>query len=204
VAKLNPAGSSLIYSTFLGGNEGDAGLGITADSAGNAYLVGATGSTNFPTAHPLQAALGEEIDAFVAKLNPTGSALIYSTYLGSAGEEIGNAIAIDTAGNAYVTGTTTSTSFPAVDALQSSLNGVRDAFEAKLNAAGTALIYSTYLGGCDLEYGYGIAVDATGDAYVTGRTFSPSFPTTGVVQPAFGGTFNHSLGGTADACGQDF
>src|SRR4029077_1139456 len=116
-------------------------------------------------------------DVFVAKLNSAGSALVYSTYLGGSDNDIGNRIAVDALGNAYVTGTTSSSDFPTVNALYPALRGVADAFVAKLSPSGSALIYSTYLGGSDSESGYAIAVDSSGNAYVTGQTASTDFPT---------------------------
>src|SRR5262249_29076813 len=127
-------------------------------------------------------------DTFVAKLNATGSALIYSTYLGGSGSDdppvMGNCIAVDGFGNAYVTGVTYSTDFPTVNPRQAALKGSGDAFVAKLNAVGE-FIYSTYLGGSDFDGGSGIAVDESGDAYVTGQTASTDFPRVAPLQPAF-------------------
>jgi uncharacterized protein (TIGR03437 family) len=189
VAKLNAAGSALVYSTYLGGNWYDDVYGIAVDAAGNAYVTGHTGSTNFPTRNPLQAANRGLDDVFVAKLNATGSALVYSTYLGGSADDGGHGIAVDAAGNAYVAGSTLSTNFPTAGALQAAAAGgtcswsvCSDAFVAKLNAAGSALVYSTYLGGKGDEYGQGIALDAAGNAYVTGYTSSPNFPTVSPVQ----------------------
>jgi hypothetical protein len=188
VAKLNAAGSALIYSTYLGGSSGEAGNGIAVDTAGNAYVMGGTASRNFPTANPLQAAFGGGIsDAFVAKLNAAGSALIYSTYLGGRSGDNGFHNAVDSAGNAYVTGPTNSTDFPTANPVQTAFGGRSDAFVAKLNPTGSRLIYSTYLGGRSDDSGNGIAVDAAGNAYVTGNTSSTNFPTANPVQAAFGG-----------------
>ena len=131
VAKLNASGSALIYSTYLGGTGGDAGLGIAVDSSGNAYVAGRTGSTDFPTANPIQSKYGGgTFDAFVAKLNASGSALLYSTYLGGNSEDDGNGIAVDAAGSAYVAGLTTSTDFPTANPLQSKNAGSSDVFVA--------------------------------------------------------------------------
>jgi len=189
VAKLNAAGSALVYSTYLGGTSTDIGKGIAVDGAGNAYVTGSTYSTNFPTANALQAAYGGIEDAFVAKLNASGTALVYSTYLGGSSGDEGNGIAVDGAGNAYVTGRTRSANFPTANALQPAIGGIEDAFVAKLNASGTALVYSTYLGGSKGADGYGIAADGAGNAYVTGSTESDNFPTTpGAFQPAFVGS----------------
>jgi len=181
VAELNPTGSALVYSTYLGGSDFDMAVGIAVDSSGNAYVTGWTQSTDFPTVNPLQTSNDGNGDAFVAKLNPAGSALVYSTYLGGSGSDQGTGIAADTAGNAYVTGGTSSTDFPTFNPLQgacaSCANGPSDAFVAELNAAGSALVYSTYLGGSGGDQGLGIAVDAAGNAYVTGTTSSTDFPT---------------------------
>jgi Bacterial Ig-like domain (group 3)/Beta-propeller repeat len=181
VTKINAAGSALVYSTHLGGNGSDAGNGIAVDSAGNAYVIGVTTSTNFPTMNPLQAAnAGGQYgyDAFVARINPAGSALVYSTYLGGSGDDSGSSIAVDSAGNAYVTGDTESADFPTMNPLQPAKSGGYDAFVARLNPAGSALVYSTYLGGSGGDSGSGIAVDSAGNAYVTGYTESADFPVT--------------------------
>jgi len=187
VAKLNPLGSALVYSTYLGGSGNDSGSGIAVDSSGNAYVTGDTSSTNFPTASPLQATLEGTQDAFVAKLNAAGSALVYSTYVGGSGSDVGRRIAVDSSGNAYITGYTASTNFPTASPLQGTYGGGDDAFVAKLNAAGSALVYSTYLGGSANDYGYGIAVDSSGSAYVTGYTYSTNFPTVSPLQETYGG-----------------
>ncbi|MDA2929354.1 SBBP repeat-containing protein [Acidobacteria bacterium AH-259-O06] len=189
VAKLNPTGSALVYSTRLGGSEEDFAWGIGIDGAGNAYVTGATFSSDFPTANPLQPAFGGDIDAFVTKLDATGSALVYSTYLGGSGREnlseikegfiSAGDIAVDADGNAYVTGFTESIDFPTANPLQATCVGVFgcfDAFVAKLNPTGSALVYSTYLGGSFDDNGSGIAVDADGNAYVTGFTDSTDCP----------------------------
>src|SRR5205814_2345623 len=182
--KLNPTGSQLVYSTYLGGNGFDEGFGIAVDAADNAYVIGLTSSTDFPTANPLQPALGGVDDVFVAKLNPTGSALLYSTYLGGSGFDEGFDIAVDTAGNAYVTGQTGSSNFPTANPLQPTFGGgFSDAFIAKLNPAGSILVYSSYLGGNDHDGGLGVAVDAAGNAYVVGETQSTNFPTKNPLQP---------------------
>jgi beta-propeller repeat-containing protein len=179
---------TLFYSTYLGGSGRQESYDIAVDSVGNAYVTGFTSSTDFPTANPLQGNNGGGQDAFVTKLNAAGAALVYSTYLGGNGLDIGQGIAVDAAGNAYVTGQTTSSNFPRENPFQSSFSGFIDAFVTKLNAAGDALVYSTYLGGGSLDTGQGIAVDSAGNAYVTGFTISPNFPTTpGSIQTAFGG-----------------
>jgi len=177
VAKLSAAGSSLVYSTFLGGGATDYGRAIAVDGAGTAYVTGATGSTNFPTASPRQASSGGGSDAFVARLNAAGSALTWSTYLGGSGDDYGQGIAIDGAGSAFVTGRAGSTDFPTASPVQASAGGGSfDAFVSKLNAAGSALTWSTYLGGSGDDEGLAIAVDASGNAWITGDTSSSNFP----------------------------
>ena len=190
VAKLTADGSALVYATYLGGSGGDTGSGIAVDATGNVYVTGTTGSVDFPTANALQPHYGGgDGDAFVAKLATDGSALLYYTYLGGSGTERGNGLGVDAAGNAYVTGATQSPDFPIANALQSVLrsSGNYNAFVAKLSADGTALVYSTYLGGSNLDRGLGIAVDGAGNAYVTGLALSLDFPTVKALQPACGG-----------------
>jgi len=182
VLELNTAGSGLVYGTFLGGSGADIAYGIAVDSAGNAYVTGQTKSTDFPvTSGAFQTASHEAICGFVTKVNPTGTALSYSTYLGgSGGNDHGNAIAVDSYGDAYVTGEAHSSDFPITpDAIQTTIGGgYSDVFVTKLEASGAALLYSTFLGGSNSDYGYGIAVDAQGNAYVTGQTSSTQFPVT--------------------------
>jgi hypothetical protein len=191
VTKFSPAGTTLVYSTYLGGSGLDEAFGISVDTSGNAYVTGKTASTDFPTVNAFQPAYGGgNADAFVAKLNPAGSALVYSTYLGGSGSE-GNLsrIAIDSSGNAYIVGSTDSTNFPTANAIQSARAGPGDnAFITKLNAVGKGLIYSTYLGGNSLNLGFGIAVDASGTAYVAGQTWSGTFPTMNPYQGSLRGT----------------
>lgn len=181
VMKISADGSTLIYSTYLGGNLEDYAAGIAVDSAGNAYVAGTTDSTDFPvTAGAYQPApVGSSQDVFLAKLNPDGSALIYSTYLGGTGADGSTHLAIDSSGNAYITGATLSPDFPVTSgAFQTVLHGIQDAFVTKVNASGSALVYSTFLGGSLDDYGYRIAVDSTGAAYVAGVTASRNFPVT--------------------------
>ena len=177
----------LIYSTYLGGSFSDRSFGIAVDASGNAYVTGDTSSSDFPTASPVQASNVGSGDAFVTKLNAAGNALVYSTYLGGSSRDNGNGIAVDVSGNAYVTGRTDSANFPTASPIQAARNGSNDAFVTKLNAAGNALVYSTYLGGTGFEAGFGIAVDASGNAYVAGETGSSDFPTANAIQPAYGG-----------------
>ncbi len=188
VTKINTAGSALVYSTYLGGSGSDQGNGIAVDGSGNAYVTGSTMSTGFPTASPLQASSGGGQDAFLTKVNAAGTALVYSTYLGGNGQDRGNGIVVDNSGAAFVTGYTASTNFPAASALQSGFGGASDAFVTKVNAAGTALVYSTYLGRNGVDYGNAIAVDSSGAAYVTGSTNSNNFPTANALQASDGGS----------------
>ncbi len=194
VAKLNAAGSALVYSTYLGGSSTDQVNGIAIDPSLNAYVTGFTASTDFPTLNPFQPMLPvESYSAFVTKYGPTGT-VVYSTYLGGrADTQGGSAIAVDSAGDAYVTGYTDSGSFPIVNPIQSRGNvDYPDAFVTEFNPDGSALIYSTYLGGSLSDYGTGIAVDATGSAYITGGTGSTNFPVTA-------GAFQTTEGGLTDA-----
>src|SRR5216684_1928737 len=191
VAALDPNGGTLLYSTYLGGSDADFGYGIAMDSVGNAYVTGQTLSTDFPTSNPLQPTNHGGADAFVAALDPTGATLVYSTYLGGIFNDVGRGIAVDSAGNAYVTGFTASTDFPTSNPLQPTNHGGLDAFVAALDPTGQTLLYSTYLGGSGGDYAQGIAVDSVGDAYVTGYTGSTNFPTSNPLQPT-----NH---GGADA-----
>jgi hypothetical protein len=187
VSKLNAAGSALVYSTYLGGSGDDLGNAIAVDSSGSAYVTGETTSTNFPTATPLQAANAGSNDAFVAKLNASGSMLVYSTYLGGSGTDDATGIAVDGQKNVYVTGSTSSTDFPTANPLQMTSGGEYDAFVASLNPAGSALVYSTYLGGSAYDEASSIAVDASGNAYIAGYTTSPDFPTASPLQASLDG-----------------
>jgi hypothetical protein len=187
VAEFNATGSALVYSTFLGGSTSyvdDQGNGIAVDSAGNAYVAGATDATDFPLMNAFQTTnhnpnpYYSNGTGFVTKLNPTGSALIFSTYLGGSGYSSANGIAVDASGEAFVTGAAHSSDFPTTPgAFQTTLSS--GAFVTKFNAAGTGLVYSTLLGGGtsgSFDDAHAIAVDASGDAYVTGGTYSASFP----------------------------
>lgn len=187
ITQVNSTGSAFIYSTYLGGSRNEVGRDIAVDAAGNAYVTGVTSSSDFPTMNPLQPTNGGGSDPFLAKLNATGSALVFSTYLGGSVSDEGFGVAVDAAGSVYVTGQTLSTDFPTEDPIQVSNGGLRDAFVTKLNPAGNAREFSTYLGGSDVEFGHGIAVDAAGSIYVAGETVSADFPTVNPLQPAFGG-----------------
>jgi hypothetical protein len=199
ITELNPSGSALVYSTYLGGAGINQGNAIVLDSAGDAYVMGYTGSIDFPvTKGAFQTTLAKNDDVFVTELNPEGSALIYSTYLGGNAKDIGYGIALDSSGDAYVTGFTQSTDFPTTSgAFQRVLEGPSAAFVTKLNSTGSALIYSTYLGGnttvttpCE-ACGTSIAIDSEGDAYVCGLTAEANFPVTpGAFQTTFLGHSN--------------
>jgi hypothetical protein len=185
IAKLNPEGTALVYSTYINGASGN---GIAVDLAGNAYVTGEASTPNFPTTPGAFQTAPYGFDTFVTKLNATGSALVYSARFGGNFDDFGRAIALDAAGNAYITGWTvcraTTCTFPTVNAVQPNYGGgYQDAFVTKINSVGSALIYSTYLGGGtiingDNDWGEGIAVDSAGSAYVTGYTYSPDFPVT--------------------------
>ncbi len=204
VAKLNPQGTGLVYSTYLGGTGDDEGVRIAVDSSGQAYVAGFTDSIDFPTAGPVQGSNGGGAcgttayptpcyDAFVAKLTASGSNLVYSTYLGGTGDDFASSIAADSNGSAYVGGLTSASNFPVTyGTLQTSYGGGPfDGFVAKINPTGSSLIYSTYLGGSQEDHVNGIALDASGDAYLTGQTNSSNFPVQGGFQPQY----------TAASCG---
>src|SRR5215213_1154245 len=176
----------LVYSTFLGGSGQDSGNSIAVDASGNVYIAGQTSSLNFPTSSPIQATNGTAPDAFVAKLNANGSALVYLL-------ELGNGIALDASGNAYVTGSTNSNDFPTANALQpnrADTLSTTDAFLTKLNASGSAFIYSTSLGGEFIDSGSAVVVDTNGNAYVCGSTGSQSFPVVNAFQSHNASFFN--------------
>jgi Abnormal spindle-like microcephaly-assoc'd, ASPM-SPD-2-Hydin/Beta-propeller repeat len=193
---IDPA---LSYSTYLGGQGAESGLAIAVDSSGDTYVTGYTSSVDFPTVGGTQAASGGAEDVFVTKFSSTGTALVYSTYVGGIGNDVGGGLAIDSSGNAYVSGRTESPDFPttpgAYDRIcgtDGNCNSTGDAFVLKLNATGSALLYSTYLGGSMDECGFAvcpITIDSAGNAYITGDTSSPDFPTT--------------VGGFQTKCGTD-
>jgi len=195
VTKLNPTGTAVVYSTYLSGTDsfGSFASGIAIDSNGNAYVTGQTYSNDFPTTEGafqrvMQIPGSNFGNSFVTKLNPTGSALVYSTYLGGGGGKPGfgdsaTGIAIDSSGNAYITGNAYSTNFPTTPGAVQRVNNAAvnqnsNPFVTKLNSTGTALLYSTYLGGSTFDFVFGIAIDGSGSAYIAGATNSPNFPTT--------------------------
>ncbi len=187
VVKLNPSGSNIIYSTYLGGSGADIAYAVATDALGNAYVTGLTNSPNFPLSSALQSALGGGQDAFVSKLDATGTLLTYSTYLGGSGDDYARGIAVSNLGNAYLVGITFSPNFPKVAALQATLKGSQDAFVSELAPSGASLVYSTFLGGDATEYGNAIALDSAGAAYLVGSTTSSNFPTVNARQPSHGG-----------------
>ncbi len=205
VSVLSADGSALLYSTYLGGNLADDARGVALGVGGDVYVVGSTRSPDFPTRKPLQPSLSGDVDIFVTKLNVTRSELVYSTYLGGVREQGASAIAVDSLGSAYVTGYTFSPDFLAVDSLSPYRGGqgCTNIFVSKFRPSGDSLEYSTYLGPpgppttdaegrCRSQEGPGVqlAVDALGNAYVTGGTSSTDFPTVDPLQPAFAGAFD--------------
>jgi uncharacterized repeat protein (TIGR01451 family) len=200
VVKLNPAGSALVYSTYLGGSNSEQGRAI-AVRAGSGYVTGLTTSQDFPLVNSFKSTLATfDTDAFVSKLSSSGSSLDFSSYLGGSGTDQGLGIAVDPSGGVYVTGVTISSDFPTLAAPQPGLSAGNDAFVTKLNSTGTAIVYSTYLGGIGADQGNAIAVDALGNAYVIGTTASVDFPTVKPFQPTLKGTdaFVVKLGVQAD------
>lgn len=220
VTKVNSAGTDLVYSTYLGDVGEDFGYGIAVGGDGCAYVTGVAGSEYFPTTPGAYDISYNSIeDAFVTKLNSTGTGLIYSTYLGGFGEDHGYGIAVDGDGCAYVTGKTRAEDFPTTPGAYDTSCNIQDVFVTKLNSSGTDLIYSTFLGGsADGECGYAIAFDESGNAYVTGVTPFPDFPTTpGAYDTIHNGLndvfvtklnstgtdliYSTYLGGSSDECG---
>jgi hypothetical protein len=192
VSRLNAAGSQLIYSTYIGGASLDQGRSIAVDTSGNAYIAGYTYSSNFPTTPgAFDRVFAAPEDAFVSKINPSGTAFVYSTFLGGNFDDQGFGVAIDPNGNAYVIGNTGSSSFPTTPgAFDTTFNGITDVFVSKLNAAGSQLVYSTFIGGNRDDQGRAITIDPSGNAYVTGWTVSTDYPTTA---DAYDRTYNGGL-----------
>ena len=193
ISKLNNNLSQLLYSTYIGGNGDDRAFGLDVDQAGNVYVTGFTSSANFPTINAMQGTFGGIRDAFALKLDGSGT-LVYSTYIGRSGDDRGHALEADSSGNVFIAGLTSSTTFPMVNAFQSTFGGnPADAFVLQLNASGSALLYSTYLGGpASAQPVFGelvneIRFDNSGSVYVTGFTETSSFPTKNALQSSFGG-----------------
>src|ERR1017187_954332 len=190
VVKLNASGS-VVYSTLLGSSGSDLGLGIAVDGPGNAYITGQTTGSFPATAGAFQTTPRGNMQCYVAKLNSTASALVYSTLLGGSNQDMCRGIAVDGSGNAYVAGVTYSADFPVQGALQSALKGAADAFVAKINPSGSALVYSTFLGGSSFDEANAIAVDASGAVYIAGDTLSWDFPvSSGAYQTALKGGYD--------------
>jgi hypothetical protein len=192
MAKLSADGSTLMYSTYLGGSENDAITGIAVDSNDNIYVTGGTKSDDFPvTEGAFSEVSSGDTDAFVIKIDPRqpgGLAFIYGTYLGGQFTDRGNGIAVDASGNAYVVGRTASSDFPVLNAYQGANGGGgADVFFTKLNSTGTALLYSTFLGGRNFDFANGVALDSAGRAYIVGETSSTDFPTLNGFQTSLGG-----------------
>ena len=185
--KLNATGNGLVYSTYIGGSDWDLGESVIVDSTGNVYVTGSTESLDFPTANPFDGSHNGNKDCFVFKLNAFGDGLIYSTFVGGSEMDWAYAIAIDSEGSAYVTGSTRSSDFPTVSSYDNSYNGEDDCFLLKLNAAGNELFYSTYIGGSSSDDGESIIVDSEGSAYVTGSTRSSDFPTMSAYDNSYNG-----------------
>jgi hypothetical protein len=189
VCKINEDGTDLVYSTYIGGSDNDYGYGITVDESNYAYVTGYTGSPNFPTTSgAFNQTFSSGFDAFVCKINPDGSQLTNSSFIGSSGNIYGRDIILDESGCVYITGETGSSNFPTTeDAINRTLNGAIDAFVCKISADGTELLNSTYLGGAGDDYGRSIALDNSGNTYITGYTEhvdTRNFPTTpGVINP---------------------
>ncbi|MFW9912029.1 MAG: SBBP repeat-containing protein [Candidatus Thorarchaeota archaeon] len=188
VQKLSADGSDLLFSTFIGGQDYEFARSIVVDEYGNAYVTGITNSTDFPTVNAYNGAHGGNPDCFALKLSANGSILLYSTFIGGAGLDSGESIAVDTSGNAYVTGYTESKDFPTVDAYDSTFNGTSDCFVFELSNDGSTLVYSTLIGGSGHDAGSSITLDTSCKIYVTGYTESADFPTVN----AYDSTFYHS------------
>jgi Beta-propeller repeat len=182
---------TLTYSTYLGGTGNDFVYSVAVDSSGDAYATGTTYSTDFPTLGPYQSANAGQADVFITKFNASGSALVYSTYIGGSSFEEGNSIAIDSKGNAYVTGITYSTDYPTTaGVIQTTGNVLGDGFVTELNASGSSLVYSTYLGGSGSTQPFAIAVDSADAAYVAGNTTASDFPVASAYQSKLKGSSN--------------
>jgi Beta-propeller repeat len=189
VLRLDPSGSSLIFSTYIGGGSDDRGFGIALDNQGSVYLTGAASSVDFPTSPgAFQTRIRGGLDCFVVKFDSQGNA-IFSTLIGGGSDDQAFAIAVDSFGNSYITGQTASDSYPQVNAsFQHSRHGDLDAFVTEITADGSGLVYSTFAGGGGADIGQGIAVDPSGYAYVVGNTSSGDFPTTiGAFQNGYAG-----------------
>src|SRR5881396_717699 len=187
VLKLDPKGTTVLYSTYFGGSGNDEAHSIAVDSAGNAYVTGYTSSSDFPIVNGFQRTRGGGLDAYFLKLNSAGDTILYSSYIGGSADDRAYGLALDQAGNAYITGSTGSTNFPTVNPLQrTNAGGLDDVFVTKIGPGGN-IVYSTYVGGIGQDQSYGIAVDTAGAAYVTGYSSSLNFPLVNNIQLGFAG-----------------
>jgi len=202
VTKIDASGSSLVYSTYLGGSTVDRDARIAVDASGNAYIAGQTHSDDFPIASPMQGTRSGGFDTFVTKIDASGNSLVYSTYLGGSGHDQNYGLAVDSSGNVYIGGETISTDYPTVSPLQGSHGGGSyDAFITKIDASGSSLVYSTYLGGGGFDVVLEIVLDISDNAYITGRTNSANFPTVYPIQGSFGGGADDAFITKIDASG---
>ncbi len=199
VTKLNPTGTAILYSTYLGGGSYDEGYGIAVDSSDNIYVAGRTASTNFPTTSSKYQSFGGDRDAFFTKIGAEGDVLLYSTYLGGSGKEEFRRMVIDSAGIVYATGYTESTNFPTTEnAYDTSKSGTRDLIVVKIDpglSGSSSLLYSSLVGGTGWEDGYGIALDSTNNVYLAGMTTSSSsnFPKVNPIQASYGGGIDATI-----------
>ncbi len=218
VTKLNATGNGLIYSTYIGGLSDDYINSIALDDGGNCYFTGFTTSNDYPVMNAYQSSRIGSNEAFVTKLNTTGNGLVFSTYLGDSGNDVGQDLTVDSQGNIYLTGYTYSSGFPLYHAYDSTLGGSSDAYLTKLNSTGNGLEYSTFFGGSNLDTGKGIDIDSNGNCYISGHTYSSNLPLVNAFQNSFGGgsydayvakfnstgtglSYSTYLGGTADESG---
>ncbi|MBL8231025.1 MAG: SBBP repeat-containing protein [Bryobacterales bacterium] len=193
VVKLNAAGSQIIYSSYLGGADVDRVMGIALDNLGNAFVTGYTKSANFPVRNAIQETNRGLEDAFLAKINPLGTELVYSTYIGGTQRDLAYDIAVDGNNQPHIVGETTSPDFPVNGALQAAKKPEADAFVLRMNTAGTAIAYSSYLGGSGRDQAFAIALDGVGNMYLTGTTSSTDFPVSSAYQAQRKGAFDDAF-----------
>ena len=190
ISKLSSSGSALIYSSYLGGERTDIGWAVEVGPEECAYLAGYTASFKFPTRNPYQSSFVDDFDIFAAKISPSGQSLLYSTYLGGDGTDYGKAIAVDTAGCAYLGGYSYSSDFPTANPYQPARAGNWDVVAVKLSATGSSLVYSTFLGGSSIDMGFGLALDGENRVYLAGRTKSDDFPLRNPYQTTLAGEYD--------------
>ncbi len=187
VAKLSPDGTQFLYVTYLGGSQTDYVSALAVDSEGAVYVAGVTESSNFPAPNALQSSIGGGMDAFLAKLTPSGAGLLFSTFVGGTGGDMARGLALDVSGNAYLAGHTSSSNFPTANAFQTVFGGGgNDAFLVKIKSDGSSRLYSTYLGGSGAEEAHAVVVNGAGEAHLAGTTSSPDFPLRNAAQPSLG------------------